>query len=100
MKMDLHRVLIRPLLTEKVTAMRESANTVGFWSILRRIACRSNNRSRHFEGQSRACERPECARQDQAPRTIFWTALRLEESLREAEAGREARALRKCIRGC
>jgi len=30
MKMDLHRVLIQPLLTEKVTAMRESANTVGF----------------------------------------------------------------------
>ncbi|WP_172834497.1 50S ribosomal protein L23 [Nitrospira japonica] len=28
--MDLHRVLIQPLLTEKVTAMRESNNTVSF----------------------------------------------------------------------
>ena len=30
MKMELHRVLIQPLLTEKVTAMRENTNTVGF----------------------------------------------------------------------
>jgi len=30
MKLDLHRVLIQPLLTEKVTAMRESNNTVSF----------------------------------------------------------------------
>ena len=30
MKMDLHNVLIQPLLTEKVTAMRENTNTVGF----------------------------------------------------------------------
>lgn len=31
MKVDgRHRVLIRPLLTEKITGLRESANTVGF----------------------------------------------------------------------
>lgn len=30
MKMDLHSVLIQPLLTEKVTAMREANNTVSF----------------------------------------------------------------------
>jgi large subunit ribosomal protein L23 len=30
MRLGLHEVLIRPLLTEKVTAMREAANTVGF----------------------------------------------------------------------
>lgn len=30
MKVDLHNVLIQPLLTEKVTALRESSNTVGF----------------------------------------------------------------------
>jgi large subunit ribosomal protein L23 len=30
MKRDLHHVLIQPLLTEKVTAMREANNTVGF----------------------------------------------------------------------
>ncbi|HMU53671.1 MAG TPA: 50S ribosomal protein L23 [Nitrospira sp.] len=30
MRLDLHRVLIQPLLTEKVTAMRESNNTVSF----------------------------------------------------------------------
>ncbi|BFU96009.1 MAG: 50S ribosomal subunit protein L23 [Nitrospira sp.] len=30
MRLDLHHVLIQPLLTEKVTAMRESNNTVSF----------------------------------------------------------------------
>ena len=30
MKIDLHSVLIQPLLTEKVTAMREANNTVSF----------------------------------------------------------------------
>ena len=30
MKVDLHNVLIQPLLTEKVTALRESSNTIGF----------------------------------------------------------------------
>lgn len=30
MKVDLHGVLIQPLLTEKVTALREGCNTVGF----------------------------------------------------------------------
>ncbi len=30
MKLDLHRVLIQPLLTEKVTAMRENNNIVSF----------------------------------------------------------------------
>lgn len=30
MKRGLHDVLIRPLLTEKITAMRESGNKVGF----------------------------------------------------------------------
>ena len=30
MKVDVHNVLIQPLLTEKVTALRESSNTVGF----------------------------------------------------------------------
>ena len=30
MKQSLHRVLIRPLLTEKITAMRESGNKIGF----------------------------------------------------------------------
>jgi large subunit ribosomal protein L23 len=30
MNVDLHSVLIQPLLTEKVTALRESSNTVGF----------------------------------------------------------------------
>ncbi|MDH4085721.1 MAG: 50S ribosomal protein L23 [Nitrospira sp.] len=30
MKVDSHRILIRPLLTEKLTALREATNTVGF----------------------------------------------------------------------
>lgn len=30
MSADLHRVLIQPLLTEKLTAIREQTNTVGF----------------------------------------------------------------------
>ncbi len=30
MKVDSHRVLIRPLLTEKITGLREHTNTVGF----------------------------------------------------------------------
>jgi large subunit ribosomal protein L23 len=30
MKLDLHAVLIQPLLTEKITAMRETNNTVSF----------------------------------------------------------------------
>jgi large subunit ribosomal protein L23 len=30
MKGDLHQVLIQPLLTEKITALREQGNTVGF----------------------------------------------------------------------
>lgn len=30
MKADLHQVLIQPLLTEKITALREQGNTVGF----------------------------------------------------------------------
>lgn len=30
MRLDLHHVLVQPLLTEKVTAMRESNNTVSF----------------------------------------------------------------------
>ncbi len=30
MKVDSHRILIRPLLTEKITALREAMNTVGF----------------------------------------------------------------------
>ena len=30
MKVDSHQVLIRPLLTEKITALREATNTVGF----------------------------------------------------------------------
>lgn len=30
MKLELHNVLIQPLLTEKVTAMREANNTVSF----------------------------------------------------------------------
>lgn len=30
MKLDLRKILIQPLLTEKVTAMREQSNTVGF----------------------------------------------------------------------
>ena len=30
MKVDSHRILIRPLLTEKITALREATNTVGF----------------------------------------------------------------------
>ncbi|TKB72771.1 MAG: 50S ribosomal protein L23 [Nitrospira sp.] len=30
MKPSLHRILIRPLLTEKMTALRESGNKVGF----------------------------------------------------------------------
>lgn len=30
MKLDLHAVLVQPLLTEKVTALREASNTVGF----------------------------------------------------------------------
>jgi large subunit ribosomal protein L23 len=29
-KLDLRKILIQPLLTEKVTAMREQSNTVGF----------------------------------------------------------------------
>jgi len=30
MKMDVHAVLVQPLLTEKITGLREKANTVGF----------------------------------------------------------------------
>ena len=30
MKIDVHAVLLQPLLTEKVTALREKTNTVGF----------------------------------------------------------------------
>jgi large subunit ribosomal protein L23 len=30
MKMDLHAVLVQPLLTEKITGLREQTNTVGF----------------------------------------------------------------------
>lgn len=30
MKVESHRILIRPLLTEKITALREATNTVGF----------------------------------------------------------------------
>jgi large subunit ribosomal protein L23 len=30
MKMDLHAVLVKPLLTEKITGLREQTNTVGF----------------------------------------------------------------------
>lgn len=30
MKVDSHRILIRPLLTEKITSLREATNTVGF----------------------------------------------------------------------
>lgn len=30
MKVESHRVLIRPLLTEKITGLREQTNTVGF----------------------------------------------------------------------
>ncbi len=30
MKVDSHRILIRPLITEKLTALREATNTVGF----------------------------------------------------------------------
>ena len=30
MKVDLRKILVQPLLTEKVTAMREQNNTVGF----------------------------------------------------------------------
>jgi len=30
MRLDLHSVLVQPLLTEKITALRESTNTVGF----------------------------------------------------------------------
>ncbi|UVT17846.1 MAG: 50S ribosomal protein L23 [Nitrospira sp.] len=28
--MDMHRILIQPLLTEKITGLREKSNTVGF----------------------------------------------------------------------
>ncbi len=38
MKRDPYEVLVRPLLTEKITAMRESANKVGF--LVRRDANR------------------------------------------------------------
>jgi len=30
MKMDMHAVLVQPLLTEKITGLREKTNTVGF----------------------------------------------------------------------
>ena len=30
MKRDLHQILVQPLLTEKITALRERGNTVGF----------------------------------------------------------------------
>jgi large subunit ribosomal protein L23 len=30
MKIEMHRVLIQPLLTEKITGLREKTNTVGF----------------------------------------------------------------------
>jgi large subunit ribosomal protein L23 len=30
MKMDMHAILVQPLLTEKITGLREKTNTVGF----------------------------------------------------------------------
>ncbi|MBK9308085.1 MAG: 50S ribosomal protein L23 [Nitrospira sp.] len=30
MKVDMHRILVQPLLTEKITGLREKTNTVGF----------------------------------------------------------------------
>ncbi|MDH4078686.1 MAG: 50S ribosomal protein L23 [Nitrospira sp.] len=30
MKVDMHKVLVQPLLTEKITGLREKTNTVGF----------------------------------------------------------------------
>ena len=30
MKLDMHAVLVQPLLTEKITGLRETTNTVGF----------------------------------------------------------------------
>ena len=30
MKIEMHRVLVQPLLTEKITVLREKTNTVGF----------------------------------------------------------------------
>ena len=30
MKLDMHAVLVQPLLTEKITGLREKSNTVGF----------------------------------------------------------------------
>lgn len=30
MKVDMHSILVRPLLTEKITGLREQSNTVGF----------------------------------------------------------------------
>ncbi|MDH4083804.1 MAG: 50S ribosomal protein L23 [Nitrospira sp.] len=30
MKIEMHRVLVQPLLTEKITGLREATNTVGF----------------------------------------------------------------------
>jgi large subunit ribosomal protein L23 len=30
MKIEMHRVLVQPLLTEKITGLREKTNTVGF----------------------------------------------------------------------
>ena len=30
MKVEMHKILVRPLLTEKITGLREQTNTVGF----------------------------------------------------------------------
>ena len=98
MKVDLHSVLIQPLLTEKVTALRESSNTVGF--LVHPDANRLQIKQAveiALKSQGRARQCPERAGQNQAPGPIFGEAIRLEEGLCDVEARREARVVRKRI---
>ncbi len=86
MNLDLHSVLIQPLLTEKITALREKTNTVGFLvhPDANRVQIKQAVETL-AEGEGRARECDECPGQDQASGTIFGKALRLEEGLRDVE---------------
>ena len=98
MKVDLHSVLIQPLLTEKVTALRESSNTVGF--LVHPDANRLQIKQAVETLLKVKVERVNVLNvQGKIKRLGRFSgkALRLEEGLCEVEARREARVVRKRI---
>ena len=73
MKAGLHSILLQPLLTEKITAMRESNNTVGF--LVHPDANRVQIKravEALLEGEGRASERDECSREGEALGAFLW----------------------------